>query len=33
MIWKQMGCKTVKDKSTTLVDKLKKIDLKKHQIF
>ena len=24
MIWKQMGCKTVKDKSTTLVDKLKK---------
>jgi hypothetical protein len=24
MIWKQMGCKTVKDKSTTLVDKFKK---------
>ena len=24
MIWKQMGCKTVKDKNTTLVDKLEK---------
>jgi hypothetical protein len=33
MIWKQMGCKTVKDKSTTLVDKLKKIDLKKTSNF
>ena len=33
MIWKQMGCKTVKDKSTTLVDKLKKDRPEKHQIL